>query len=87
MRGRIPRLEATHAIRLTPLKEACEQCGHPLWVGYHSSRTVTRLDGLWKLTIVVRRCISPECPRYYVAYRLGSKKGAGHCPTENSAWR
>ena len=69
MRGRTPRLEATHAIRLTPLKESCEQCGQPLWVGYHSSRTVTRLDGLWKLTIVVRRCIHPECPRYHVAYR------------------
>ncbi len=69
MRGRTPRLEATHAIRLTPLKEHCEQCGQPLWVGYHSHRTVTRLDGLWKLTIVVRRCIQPECPNYHVAYR------------------
>ncbi len=69
MRGRTPRLEATHAIRLTPLNEWCQQCGHPLWVGYHGSRTVTRLDGLWKLTIVVRRCIYPECPRYHVAYR------------------
>jgi hypothetical protein len=27
------------------------------------------LDGLWKLTIVVRRCIHPECSRYHVAYR------------------
>jgi len=27
------------------------------------------LDGLWKLTIVVRRCVQPECPRYHVAYR------------------
>ena len=69
MRGRTRRLEATHSIRLSPLKESCEQCGQPLWVGYHGSRTVTRLDGLWKLTIVVRRCIQPECPRYHVAYR------------------
>src|SRR3989441_4316692 len=69
MRGRTPRQEATHVIRLTPLKESCEQCGQPLWVGYHAHRTVTRLDGLWKLTIVVRRCIQPECPRYHVAYR------------------
>lgn len=69
MRGRTPRQEATHSIRLTPLKESCEQCAQPLWVGYHGSRTVTRLDGLWKLTIVVRRCIHPECPRYHVAYR------------------
>ncbi len=69
MRGRTSRQEATHSIRLTPLKESCEQCGQPLWVGYHGARTVTRLDGLWKLTIVVRRCIHPECPRYHVAYR------------------
>jgi hypothetical protein len=69
MRGRTPRQEATHSIRLTPLNEGCEECGQPLWVAYHGSCTVTRLDGLWKLTIVVRRCIHPECPRYHVAYR------------------
>jgi len=34
------------------------------------------LDGLWKLTIVVRRCIHPECPRYHVAYR----------PEEEGCW-
>ena len=69
MRGRTSRQEATHSIKLTPLKESCEECGQPLWVAYHGSRTVTKLDGLWKLTIVVRRCIHPECPRYHVAYR------------------
>src|SRR5437764_518819 len=69
MRGRTPRQEATHSIKLTPLKESCEECGEPLWVAYHGSRVVTKLDGLWKLTIVVRRCIHPECPRYHVAYR------------------
>jgi hypothetical protein len=63
MKGRTARPEATHAMTLTPLKEQCEQCGQPLWVGYHAHRTVTRLDGLWKLTVVVRRCIQPECPR------------------------
>ena len=61
-RTRPPRPEATHAIRLTPLKESCQQCGQPLWGGYHGHRTVTKLDGLWKLTMVVRRCIQPECP-------------------------
>jgi hypothetical protein len=69
MRGRTARPEATQAITLTPLKEHCEQCGQPLWVGYHSHRIVTRLDGLWKLTVVVRRCVHPECPGYHVAYR------------------
>jgi hypothetical protein len=68
-RIRSPRPDATHMITLTPLRESCEQCGHPLQVGYHNHRTVTRLDGLWQLTIVVRRCIHPECPRYHRSYR------------------
>ncbi len=68
-RPRTPRPIASHAITLTPLKESCEQCGQPLWVGYHGHRTVTKLDGVFQLTIVVRRCIQPECPRYHVAYR------------------
>src|SRR2546426_457233 len=29
----------------------------------------TRLDGLWKLTLVVRQCIQPSCPRYHKPYR------------------
>src|SRR5260370_12064163 len=69
MRGRTRRLEATQSTTLTPMREAWEACGQPLWVGYHTHRTVTKLDGLWKLTIVVRRCVQPECPRYHVAYR------------------
>ena len=68
-RTRPRRPEATHAMTLTPLKETCQQCGQPLWVGYHGHRTVTKLDGLWKLTIVVRRCMQPQCPCYHVAYR------------------
>ncbi len=75
-RTRPPRPEATHAITLTPLQDSCQQCGQPLWVGYHGHRRVTKLDGLWKLTIVVRRCIQPECPRYHVAYR----------PEEEGCW-
>jgi MULE transposase domain len=76
MKGRTVRAEATHALTLTPLQEQCEQCGQPLWVSYHAHRTVTRLDGLWKLTVVVRRCVQPECPRYHVAYR----------PEEEGSW-
>src|SRR5438874_4503303 len=74
-RTRPPRPEATHAMTLTPLKASCQQCGQPLWVGYHGHRTVTKLDGLWKLTIVVRRCMQPECPCYHVAYRPEEEGG------------
>ncbi len=53
-------IEVTFIATLTPLKEFCEQCGQQLWVGYHGHRTVTKLDGLWRLTIVVRRCMQPK---------------------------
>src|SRR6266568_5323796 len=69
MARRTPRLEATHEKTLTPLKERCEQCGQPLWVAYHGHRTVTTLSGLWKLTLVVRQCIQPNCPRFHQRYR------------------
>jgi len=75
MARRTPRPISSHAITLTPLKEHCEQCGQPLWVGYHAHRTVTKLDGLWRLTIVVRRCMQPQCPRYHVAYRPEEEGG------------
>src|SRR5437868_3341181 len=75
MRGRTRRLEATQSTTLTPLREACEACGHPLWVGYHGHRTVTKLDRLWKLTIVVRSCMQPECPCYHMAYRPEEEGG------------
>ncbi len=69
MARRTPRLEATHEKTLTPLKERCEQCGQPLWVAYHGHRTVTTLSGVWKLTLVVRQCIEPNCPRFHQRYR------------------
>jgi hypothetical protein len=56
-------------MRVTPLKEQCEQCGQPLWVAHHRHRTVTTLSGVWKLTLVVRQCIQPSCPRFHKPYR------------------
>src|SRR6266849_6230451 len=69
MARRTPRQEATHEMTLTPLREHCEECDQLLWVANHGHRTVTRLDGLWKLTIVVRQCIEPNCPRFHQRYR------------------
>ena len=69
MARRTPRQEATHEMTLTPLQERCEECDQLLWVANHGHRTVTRLDGLWKLTIVVRQCIEPNCPRFHKRYR------------------
>lgn len=69
MARRNPRPQATHEKILIPLKERCEQCDQPLWVANHSHRTVTTLSGLWKLTLVVRHCIEPDCPRFHQRYR------------------
>jgi hypothetical protein len=69
MARRTPRPQATHEKTLTPLKERCEECGQLLWVGYHAHRTVTTLSGLWKLTLVVRQCIQPNCPLFHKHYR------------------
>lgn len=47
-----------------------------MWVAYHSHRTVITLTGLYRLTLVVRRCREPACPRYQGAVR----------PEEEGAW-
>jgi hypothetical protein len=57
--GRRP--AATHEQVLTPLSEACRACGRRLWVASHEHRTVVRLDGLWRLTLRVRRCQHRAC--------------------------
>ncbi len=68
MARRTPRPEAKLSTTLTPLRESCEQCGNHLWVAYHSRRQVMTLDGLWHLTLVIRQCPTPTCPRYHVRY-------------------
>jgi hypothetical protein len=67
---------ATHTQVLTPLREQCVACGQRLWMAYHHHRTVVRLDGLWRLTIRVRHCVTPACPQYHRAY----------VPEEAGAW-
>src|SRR6266852_3735171 len=69
MARRSARPEATHEVILTPLKEFCEQCGQLLWVANHGHRTVSMLSGLWRMTLVVRQCIQPSCPRFHQPYR------------------
>jgi hypothetical protein len=60
---------ATQERMLTPLRESCWICGGRLWVGYTTRRTVVTLDGVCRLTLRVRRCIDPSCPRYRQPYR------------------
>jgi hypothetical protein len=61
---------------LTPEREDCPTCGQRLWIAYHQHRRVVRLDGVWKLTLRVRRCQSRDCAAYHQAY----------VPEEAGAW-
>ncbi len=54
---------------LTPLAQDCPACGHRLWADYRNRRTVATLDGLVRLTLDIRRCHHPECPRHLRPYR------------------
>jgi hypothetical protein len=59
----------TRAQTLSPVTTHCPQCGHALRADYHNYRTVTTLDGVLRLTLRVRRCPNPACPRYRTPYR------------------
>jgi hypothetical protein len=68
MARRTARPAATQTAILTPLRETCDQCGRRLWVAYHRTRTVTTLEGLYRLTLVVRQCPNPTCARDHLRY-------------------
>jgi hypothetical protein len=59
----------TQACLLSPVVEHCPACGQFLRVAYLEHRTVVRLDGLWRLTLRVRRCRNAACPQYHRPYR------------------
>jgi Transposase, Mutator family len=64
-----PRPLAKQQQRLEPQRTSCMECEQPMWVAYHAHRTISTLQGLCHLTIVVRRCRNQGCSRYQQAYR------------------
>jgi hypothetical protein len=54
---------------LVPVIRDCPECQHRLWARYDNYRTITTLDGVLRLTLSVRRCNNPDCPRYLKPYR------------------
>jgi hypothetical protein len=64
MARRTPRPAATEDRVLQPGRARCWACGGPAWTVFHAHRTVTTLDGVLHLTLPVRRCQRPTCPRY-----------------------
>jgi hypothetical protein len=54
---------------LEPLHERCLTCGNWLRIDYFNWRTVHTLQGRVRLTLKIRRCRHPACPRYKKPYR------------------
>src|SRR5262245_43375613 len=69
MARRTRRPLAPHQHRLEPVERRCAVCGGAAHVAYHSRRTVVTLEGLTRLTLVVRRCRNPACALHKRAYR------------------
>src|SRR5438874_6818791 len=66
---RRPRPQPNRALSLVPVTRDCPECQHRLWARYNNFRTITTLDGVLHLTLSVRRCINPACPRFLRPYR------------------
>jgi hypothetical protein len=66
---RRPRPQPDRALRLAPVIQDCPECQHRLWARYDNYRTITTLDGVLRLTLSVRRCNNPDCPRFLRPYR------------------
>src|SRR3954469_18627124 len=64
-----PRPQPVRALSLTPVTVDCPECQHRLHADYHNSRTITTLDGVFRLTLTIRRCPNPDCPRFLRPYR------------------
>ena len=59
----------TRAQTLVPVTRHCPECQHTLWADYSNYRTVTTLDAVTRLTLHIRRCPNPACPRFHRPYR------------------
>ncbi len=69
------RSAATTEQVLTCLSTRCCFCGQPIWVAYHTQRTITTLQGSCRLTLCVRRCRNPQCEWYHRSYRPEEEGG------------
>src|SRR4051812_37830729 len=55
----------TQAKVLTPVATRCPECGHLLRTTRCKYRTVTTLDAVTRLTLRIRCCPNPDCPRFH----------------------
>src|SRR5246127_3818937 len=66
---RRPRPQPDRALTLTPVLLDCPECRHRTYADYHNYRTITTLDGVFRLTLTIRRCPNPACSRFLRPYR------------------
>src|SRR3954464_11265883 len=66
---RRPRPKPDRALSLVPVTRDCPECQHRTQARYNNFRTITTLDGVLHLTLSVRRCVNPDCPRFLRPYR------------------
>jgi hypothetical protein len=59
----------TRVQTLKPVTTRCPECGYGLDFDYANYRTVTTLEAVTRLTLQIRRCPRPGCPRYLRPYR------------------
>jgi hypothetical protein len=66
---RRPRPQPDRALNLVPVTLDCPECQHRTQARYNNFRTITTLDGVLHLTLSIRRCHNPDCPRLLRPYR------------------
>jgi hypothetical protein len=66
---RRPRPQPDRALNLVPVTLDCPECQHRTRARYTNYRTISTLDGVLHLTLSIRRCHNPDCPRFLRSYR------------------
>jgi hypothetical protein len=66
---RRPRPQPDRALTLTPVLLDCPECRHRTEARYNNYRTISTLDGVFRLTLTIRRCPNPACSRFLRPYR------------------
>lgn len=64
-----PRPTPTTLRTLQAIVRHCACCGDPMWAASHHYRTITTLEAVRRLTLQIRRCLTPACPQVHKPYR------------------
>ena len=76
MARRTPTPPPTSTCQLAVQHTTCASCGTPLYIAHHTHRTIRRLDGVWRLTMPLMRCLNSHCSSFRKLCR----------PEEEGAW-